>query len=381
MLAEKAGRYFNETTVKVLTGLIFVAFLSHEIGMGVLKHPGNDFTQFLDHARVFFGGGNPYTMDRGLLYPLFSIFIIQPLNYIPAWLAHFLWFSLNFYLLIGSLMFVQNRVIGTRFLWIPFGLVMIPLLRIFQANMIWGQTNIVVMSCVIAFMVFLKEGKKNTASFFLAAAVSIKLTPALFFLYLFVNREFGVAARTVFFIIVLAFGLPYLVADARLAGLYSDYFDILTGIGSVTESTNYFGRYFSIGGFFSNLGIKFFPFFIGLSIGAMLIIFLHLYVNRRMGGKSTRALYLYFLTVLLVAPLSEIHHMIWSFPPLLAVMHDLYTDRPVSYRRSLMIWALVVSFTVFNLARLLPDRNPVFFVVLMIFFFITFFWALDEKKE
>ncbi len=375
---EKAGKYFNETTVKRLTAVIFVVFCIQAMRKGLFRTGGNDLDIYLNSANIFFSGNNPYGLEAGFLYPLFATFVVHPFNYMPIWLAHFLWYAISFALFILTLKAAQTRAIGAEFRWAPFGITFIALLGIFQNNMLNGQINIIVMSCALAFMVFLKEGRKTLAALFLAAAISIKLTPLFFLIFVLVNREFSVFLKTLFFTAVLALFVPYIVEGGAVWGYYETYYGVILGQMSIGHEAT---RVFSVGGLISRLVTFRFTYVIIALLTVAAAGGLQYAVNRKVGKASLRVLYLYFLIALLATPISETHHLLWFFPPVLGIISDLYSGANTTYRAKPMIAAMMVFVLIYNLSRYLPHGNPVPFLSIIMLFGMTFFWALDEKKE
>ncbi len=377
LLAEKAGRYFNETTVKVLTAVIFVVFGIQAIRKGLFRSGGNDLDIFLNSANLFFSGNNPYE-NAILLYPLFGMFIMQPFNAIPLWMAHFLWYVINFGIFLLALRVAQTRAIGGEFRWLPFGITFIALLGIFQNNMLNAQINILVMSCALAFMVFLKEGRKTLAALFLAAAISIKLTPLFFLLFILVNREFSVFLKTVLFTAALALFIPYIALGGAVWGYYETYYDVILGQMSIGHDA---GRVFSIGGLINRLVTFRYSYVIIALLTVAAAGGIQYAINRKVGKASLRVLYLYFLIALLATPISETHHLLWFFPPVLGIISDLYSGANTTYRAKPMIAMMTVFVLTYNLSRYLPHGNPGPFLSILMLFGMTVFWALDEKKE
>ena len=141
-----------EKASRVLVSLLFIFLFVQSILMGLNREHGNDLDLFLKCSSLFFekGAFGGYACnDFGTAFP---VFVFQLLGYVPAWLAHSLWYVAGMGLFIFGLMRVQEKVMGTGFRWSALVLVMFPLLEILQFNTLNAQMNLPVVACFFAFL-------------------------------------------------------------------------------------------------------------------------------------------------------------------------------------------------------------------------------------
>ena len=162
----------------------------------------------------------------GLTYPLFICVALIPLAWLPYWLANVLWFCINGVCLWFSLFFAQKafdaQTTKAEFLKL-FALFSLLFLNIIQNNFANGQVNFPVLALSILFFKFLHQKKPHTGGLFLATAISLKLTPLLFLVYLLIRREWIAMAWTVFYTFIFVLGLPYLVGGPPVLEYYRGY--------------------------------------------------------------------------------------------------------------------------------------------------------------
>jgi hypothetical protein len=216
----------------VLAGLGTGFFLQMYARMARLT--GNDLGARLASARILVEGGNPYTLalpqGHGP-YPLTIDMLVIPLTWIPLGLAQSLWFALSVATLVGSLLILDRlwqRVRGGAadpILAVPFDVRLAVLcLTLFiplQNHLRYGQLNLLLLCLCALFLALHLRERGRSAAAALGGAIALKLTPAVFLLYLCRGRWYRTAALAIGWTLLLAVGLPALVSSDVLH-LYRD---------------------------------------------------------------------------------------------------------------------------------------------------------------
>ena len=150
------------------------------------------------------------------------------MTFIPCWLAELIWFGLSvasFW--VGSLLLARmaEPEIKTGVGWhlaLPGLATFVFLLWPIQSNLLNGQVNLCVLLCCILFLHFFMRENTFAAAVWLAAAIAIKLLPAVLLLFLLVRRRYRVLLATVFFAALFCM-LPGIVIGKNLLVFYQSY--------------------------------------------------------------------------------------------------------------------------------------------------------------
>ena len=156
---------------------------------------GYDFTSYLLSAQGLLHGGNPYDTASPFVYvyPLFLAFILIPLTVIPYGLACVIWFSLSATCLFaGSMLLVQMAEDEVKAsvdldLAVPGLAICAILFAPIHSNLLNGQVNLIVFFCCVMFFRCFRRNGAVWAAAWLAAAIAIKLLPAVLLLFLLVR--------------------------------------------------------------------------------------------------------------------------------------------------------------------------------------------------
>lgn len=195
---------------------------------------GNDLGARLASARILVDGGNPYALSLPQghgPYPLTIDTLVIPLTWVPLGLAQGLWFALSIAALVGSLLMLDRLWRQARggaagpVLAVPFEVRLAALALVLfiplQNHLRYGQLNLLLLGLCALFLALHLRGRRHAAAAALGAAVALKLTPAMFLLYLGRGRWYRAAALAVGWALLLAVGLPALVST-RVLELYRD---------------------------------------------------------------------------------------------------------------------------------------------------------------
>jgi alpha-1,2-mannosyltransferase len=192
------------------------------------------------------------------------------------------------------------------------------LTEVIQNNLRNAQINFVVLTCTLAFGWYWLRGRKWLASSLLAAAIAIKLTPGIFLLWLARRRDWRTLAASVAGAGALTVALPAIVTGPRIVDDLRGYLE--TFIGGVTPGlgTTSERRPFSVVGTlhrFTDMSWRFDAVVVGM--GVLLVTGLLIDRDSRATGEQAAAsMSLYLAAILLVTPLSEVHHLAFILPGL-----------------------------------------------------------------
>lgn len=327
---------------------------------------GYDFTPRLAATKALVAGTDPYHIPTPfpLTYPLFICVALIPLAWLPYWLANVLWFCINGVCLWFSLFFAQKafdaQTTKAEFLKL-FALFSLLFLNIIQNNFANGQVNFPVLALSILFFKFLHQKKPHTGGLFLATAISLKLTPLLFLVYLLIRREWIAMAWTVFYTFIFVLGLPYLVGGPPVLEYYRGYITqyVVPNLSShpapdlsrVYYLSAYLGRFFPfLGGLILN----------GLSAGLVLapLVFLQSKVVSDNTRPQAMLFSAYLLAILFILPYSETHHLAFLFPAaMLLTWHYLWESKRGAGKKLLplafiylLVWLGKLTFIAYFLA-------------------------------
>jgi alpha-1,2-mannosyltransferase len=282
-------------------------------------NPGLDLNIYLEATRAFWNGQNPYTIatPAPFVYPLFVCLMLWPLAQLPLEMAAVIWFAVSLACLgaaLALLLGLSGRMNPGRAL-VACAIVCVLLTEILQNNLRNAQINFLVLACTAAFAWYWSRGLRGLASCCLAVAIAIKITPAVFLLWLARRRDW----RTLVLTAAIAGGLtlvaPAVVAGPRALDDMRGYVETFIGGVQPGYGTTSERRPFSVVGAlhrFTNLSWPFDTVVLGLSV---LLVTVLVFDRGSPGGEATAPLVsLYLVAVLLVTPLSEVHHLAFILP-------------------------------------------------------------------
>jgi hypothetical protein len=216
----------------VLAGLGTGFFLQMYARMA--RPTGNDLGARLASARILVDGGNPYTLELPQghgPYPLTIDTLVIPLTWMPLGLAQSLWFALSVATLVGSLLILDGLWrrggggAAEPILTVPFEVRLAALaLTLFiplQNHLRYGQVNLLLLFLCVLFLALHLGARGAAAAASLGGAIALKLTPAVFLLYLGRGRWYRTAALTIGWTLLWTVGLPALVSG-RVLEVYRD---------------------------------------------------------------------------------------------------------------------------------------------------------------
>lgn len=358
----------------VLLSVLFLVLLIQTFNRAY-RDTGYDLTSYLASAQAVLNGDNPYETGSpfNYSYPMFFAFLLIPLSVLPQWLSNFIWYLINLVSLFASFaVFVKLSSRGLKTDWgahlyAPITAILLIMTPVIQNNLLNGQANFVVLLFCALFLQSHFEGRVFRASFFLALAVAIKLVPLALFLFLLVRRSY----RTLALSALLAIGfclLPVVTLGDNLFDYYGDY---IRGFifGNFTGNPPDQEIYFTLHGFLAQIWpvLSSFP---GSKIASALVVALAVAVvdllslrrNRDLAGLWT--CHFYLIAILLISPMSEIHHLAFLLPAFLLLPVKVLYDYELPARTSGILLTGFVTF--FYIARVY--HGPFFFIGILLLF-------------
>ncbi|MCL1669855.1 DUF2029 domain-containing protein [Elizabethkingia ursingii] len=320
--------------------IISVLLLIQTYNRALRVPDGNDFTLYLNASRNFFELKNPYIIESefDFLYPQTLCILLYPLTLINYKVAILVWYLSGIIALYISFIecFKMTSSSGEINKYSLFFLSFIALFAIVQDNFLNGQVNFIVLCFCILFFKYLRRSQYILSALFLALAISIKITPLIFLGFLFFYKEMKTTILTVIFSAVLMVGIPVLLTNLDFVlSNYKHYLDIfiLHRTTNFSESNLHSG--YSLTMFLSNYFGKY-----ALILSAALSLVYLLIKQLREKALSPLVFAGYLLCILLISPMSEQHHLIFTFPLLLLLLTS-NTNRIVN----LIVVLLFIAFS------------------------------------
>ena len=287
---------------------------------------GNDLTMYLDAAQALIAGQNPYAIGGTLpyMYPLFLAAALGPLTVVPRDVAIVVWFLVS----VASLVVAARVAVGLaqeRGIVRPGVSLTVPLVALWfllfdpiQNNLLNGQVNFqILLLCMLCLRAFLGRRAVGSAVS-LAAAIAVKLTPALLLGFLGIRRRWAA--------IVLCLGLsavfvlaPVAFPGAQGGQAYRTYLHSILLPRLHSEYPAHRGVRFSVNGVLGGLvpgwDQALWRRAVGVSLPLLgLAVVEILSRRRRPAGQEIWIFCLYLLAQPVVTPLSEVHHLVYAFP-------------------------------------------------------------------
>jgi len=191
-----------------------------------------DFGAFYDAAVATTRGSDPYAATRGAyFYPPTFAFYFAVLTGLPKAGASLLWFAIKLALVIWTLVSVYDLVkercsFASSRRWLAVGVVLVAA-RFLLADLQYGNVNAFILWLSIVAIVLDFEERPVLAGLAAAAAVSVKIVPAVFLLYFVFRGRYRVALWLGVWLLALNLG-PLISAPHEFAKTWTSYFD--TGV-------------------------------------------------------------------------------------------------------------------------------------------------------
>ena len=274
-----------------------------------------DMVIYHDAIRWWRNGGELYDYlapvrgQLGFTYPPFAAFVLAPVSTVPAVTAGWL-NAAGSVLALTAVLAVLSAPIADRHGWSRFSVVAVALplalcTEPIRQTLGFGQVNLWLFALVVVDLTVLRHRRWAGAGVGLAAA--IKLTPALFIVYLLVTRQWR-TARTAALTAAGLTGGGFLLAPAESARYFGDLLWQTDRVGVASAVTNQ-----SLSGLLARLaGTAGAPtlWWIVLCL-LVLAIGMHRAGQAHRAGDEVTALTLVGLTANLISPMSWTHHLVF----------------------------------------------------------------------
>ncbi|GAB3148773.1 hypothetical protein GCM10027290_34000 [Micromonospora sonneratiae] len=369
--------------IGIVAGALYAAWLA----IGAFGRPYNFFDMKIYHgAMVWWAGGNelynfiaPKT-TLGFTYPPFAGLVMLPMAKLPMILAG--WFNIfGSIAVLAVILTALLRPIAHRrgwSLWFTVGIA-VPLaiaIEPVRETLGYGQVNLLLFGLVMGDLVALRWRARRGARhdpadgplrrlFFSGAwagvgiglAASIKLTPALFILYLVVTRQWRVAATAVGTAIAVTAG-AFAVAGRESSKYFTSVLWQTERIGAADMTPNQ-----SLAGVLARLydSIET-PGLLWLSFAVlMLAVGLSRAASSHADGDELTAFTLVGLTANVISPISWSHHLVFVIPAIVVLFDAAVRRREASRGLALRTRPLVPNQ---NLPVIATLRSPIWFPTL-----------------
>lgn len=216
-----------------LAGAVVVYALATQFGEAArVVSQETDFGTFYDAAIAVRGGSDPYEATAGkYFYPPTFAFCFAVLTVLPKGGASLLWFTIKLALVIWSLAAVYGLLeeragsaAGRR--WLAAGVVLVAA-RFLLADLRFGNVNTFVLWLTLAAIALDFKEKPVLAGLAAAAAVSIKLVPAVFLVYFLARGRCRVVLWAGAWLVALNL-LPLAAMGHSFGGVWASYME--TGV-------------------------------------------------------------------------------------------------------------------------------------------------------
>lgn len=187
---------FNRSFIKVLLVLLLVVSVVIFLKVLLLQNYP-DFSSYYYGAATLKNGGNPYLGGKNFYgafrYPPFDILFFFPFTFFPFIFSEKL-FTVFSLLCFFFALFLLMKILKLS-LFNSLGLILLILVTNFfpaKYTLGMGQANNIVLLAIVLFIYFLLNKKQYIAGVFLALAITLKLFPVLFILYLLIQKQWKV---------------------------------------------------------------------------------------------------------------------------------------------------------------------------------------------
>ncbi len=352
----KKSHKYLKTIISAIAALIIVLLLVQTFHRSS-RDIGNDLTCYLIASKIFFSGNNPYQIDSifPYIYPQFFNIIIYPFTIIPYWIAVLIWFTLGVFALFFSVRFFLKNLdkkISNKNIISYFSIITILLFAILQDNFLNGQVNILVLFFLILFLNFSSQNKVFLSSLFLAFAISIKITPVIFLAYLLIQKKYKIFVLTILLSITFIIILPYFFTGNNSLKYYEYYLSTFI----LHRATNFNQELQHIGFSLTALLGNFFP-KLAIVISLTVIMFFNILFQIKkstlpINFKNSLLFSLFLISILLISPMSEGHHLIFVLPSIIFLLYYFFENQK-EYNLLIILGIVILIFSVNSIPNIL----------------------------
>lgn len=343
-------------------GWMLFGHIPYRIDTDVYRMGGQAWLQgrplYADGAIFHTQGG----LDLPFTYPPLAAIIFAPFALVSLPAASVATTAITWLLLMVSTWIVLTRLgvaenwpghTGPPWLrrsWLAAGTVALAVwwLEPIGANFSFGQINVILMTLVIADCV--PRRTPWPRGLLLGLAIALKLTPAVFLLYLALRRDFR-AALTALLSFVAATAVGFALAWRDSVQYWTVTVHDTQRIGTPTLNTNQ-----NAAGALARLGLDGSTHFAVWTAACLAVLGLTVWAVRRVlaTGEPTLALVCVALFGLVVSPVSWSHHWVWTLPAIVVTAVSAARRRDAVLG---LICAAGVALTVWSPIGLMPEHH------------------------
>ncbi|GII25544.1 glycosyltransferase 87 family protein [Planosporangium mesophilum] len=318
------------------------------------RHDFFDFNIYYSAVRWWADGHDVYSYSRpdpvqgalGFTYPPFAAVVLRPLVELPLGAAQAVFGAISAAVL-AAVVWRLVAPVAVRHGYPPWFAValVLPLvswLEPVRETFSFGQINVILLGLVVADVLVAVDRRSRLAGVGIGLAAAIKLTPAIFVVYLLLTRRWRAAATAV--------GTAVAVNLAGAALLWHDTWWFWTDLLWRTERVGHTDRLEnqSLMGALARLGDGG-PNRLAWALLVVVVLGYGLWRARRaaLAGDEVTGLTLTALVGCLVSPVTWSHHLLWFIPALVVLVDAAADTGRARWRRwSLATLALVLYSTV-----------------------------------
>ena len=364
--------------------LLFIPFFN-QWGINELDQSAIDFPSFYAAVKLVFEHGvTPYAHDHWLqakaivpdstVYSFFylpqSLLLLFPIKFLPYQAAKNMMLLINHALVLLILYLLLFKIFRLGFFH-PFSV--LTALYLFGFNPLHetlshGQVNLVVLVLICLALIATKQKKHPAlAALCLTLAIFLKLYPALLLVYYMIKKDYKVILWAALIALVFTAAAVAILPGDIWADWYNNVF-LLGGYGSdIHEVKAGVQENQSLHGFTSRLFLGaervqtlisnptlavVVPYLLSGSI--LLLSCVILYRNRDCENADELGYALLLLVMVLVAPLSWNHHIVFVLPAILMALKQITSNDNIG------IWLFIVILSALGLAFRIRFRIPAF---------------------
>jgi len=350
------GRWLPRRTYARLAVLVAAI-----VGAAVAQHFFGSRHNFLD-LRIYDGAVRWWARGRplydyavpdpvqgtlGFTYPPFAALVMYPMAWLPSGVVIVgMWLATAAATAVATawLLLPVTRRFGWP-TWYALGLALplVSVLEPIRETLAFGQINVLLELLVLVDLLYLVPRGSRFAGVAIGVATAVKLTPAIFIVYLLTSRRIRAAGTAV--LAFLAAGLLAAVVDGRDSWLY--WSDVLWRSGRIGHLDGVPNQ--SLLGALARLSFPAQPDRRLWAVLVLVVLGFGLWRAGRAarGGDAVAGLTLAGLTGALISPVSWQHHLVWFVPALVVLLdHAASAGAGTRVRRGYALLGAAVWLTV-----------------------------------
>jgi alpha-1,2-mannosyltransferase len=223
-------------------------------------------------------------------------------------------------------------------------IVSVALADVLQNNLVNGQVNPVVLALCAGGALMWTRQRRIAAGLAIGAAIAFKITPAVLLIWLARRKDWRTLGWTAAATALFAIGLPWLVAGARVWSDYAYYGHTFLA-GHLVESADVVTHHRAFGLVEVARQLTGSAWALDTWVVTAIIVAALWLADKPGARPPAHAFALYLAASLLIAPMSEVHHLVWLWPALVLLVADGLDGRLSPTRQIGLLCVLIAAFT------------------------------------